>query len=78
MYSIIFDDFKGSKSERLLVTLLMNYDYIGSLVRRDVIELNDIEFISVVIVQVFKNEQVGRYIHWLDSEYQKHGEVGAN
>ena len=63
----LLDDFKGSDSERLLDTLLMKYDYIGGLVRRDVLQLKDIEFISFEIIQVFKNVQVGNYVRWLDS-----------
>ena len=71
-------DFKSSKEERWLDSILFKYDVIGKMVLNKALTIPEIEFVLFEIIQVYKNKEVQKYLKWLDKEYVKHGMLGLN
>lgn len=75
---IELDEFKGSDQERHLDALLYRYNLLGRLVRMNVLKKSELEFLFFEMIQVFKNPEVSKYIHWLEQEYSLYGSIGNN
>lgn len=66
--------FKGSDDERMLDSMLYKYNYVGKLVRSNYLDINDINFLIFGMLQVYNDDNVKRYLKWLDSENKKWGD----
>lgn len=56
------EEFKGSDNERHLDALLYRYNLLGRLVRMNILQRSEIEFILFEMAQVFKNSEVAKYV----------------
>ncbi len=72
------EEFKHSDDERWLDTLLYRYDLLGRLVRMKLLALDDLEFLAFELSRVFNDEEVNKYIKWLESEFEKYGDFASN
>lgn len=77
-FTFVVKEFQGSDEERWLDAILYRYDVIGRMVKTKVIPLNEIEYVLFEMVQVYKNPEVQKYLEWLDTEFEKHGQLGKS
>ena len=72
------DIFQGSDDERHLDALLYQYNLLGQLVRMKLLKIEELEFIAFEIVRIFDNDDVKKYLAWLDKEYEQFGNIGKS
>lgn len=64
--------FGGSDQERWLDQLLYTFDVIGRVVRAGALTTTEAEIFAFQAKQVLDNEEVKKYLEWLDVEYKTH------
>ena len=64
------DQFPHSDDEFQLDRLLYKLTHVGGLVRRGILKPSDIEGLQVIVRVTFENEEVAKYLEWLQSEQQ--------
>lgn len=53
--------------------LLYKLSHVGALVRRGILKLDDIEGLGAIVRISLENEQLGKYLTWLQSKAQVPG-----
>ena len=66
-------NFEESDEERWLDHLLYTFDVIGQLVKIGTITIEDIEILAFQADRVLENEEVKKYLDWLDADYLRQG-----
>lgn len=74
-FSFVFDPekFPGSEDEYHLDSIIYKLVFVGGLVRRGVLELEDVSWMLFVVRTVLTNKQVLAYLTWLQSSDQVPG-----
>lgn len=78
-YSIEYDrfvydeSFHGSELEKKVDRLLVHFENIGGLFQEGVVSLRELDFVSYNYLMIYQNEQVKRYLEWLDQWYLERG-----
>jgi hypothetical protein len=65
--------FMETDDERLLDGVIYNLDIIGRMVRTHVLTLDEVSILGFQVSRVMGNEEVQRYLTWLDGEYRTAG-----
>lgn len=62
----------NAEEEPWLDSLLYNLDVIGRMVRIGALHLEDTKLIAFQAARVVGNEEVARYLEWLEGDYARH------
>ena len=64
------EHFPHSDDELLLDTLLYKLSHVGALLRRDVVSLEDLQWVRFFVKAVMENPEVHKYLRWLKTSDQ--------
>jgi hypothetical protein len=68
------DTFTGTDEERWLDSLLYTFDLIGFMVRTKAVRLDEVRIIAFQASRVLNNDEVKKYLLWLDEEHAREGQ----
>jgi hypothetical protein len=69
------NDFPGSEEEKALDGILYNLDVVGRLLRIGAITLDEAHILEFEVQRVLKNQEVIKYLRWLEEQTKAIGEM---